>query len=540
LHSDLELQGVKLDPLPDPPEAMGSGDAMPASGPAASTPASASGEVSFSKQVAPMLVGKCGSCHIRGDKGGFNMKNYNDLMRGSKDGTVISPKNGPDSRIVELIRTKDMPRGGGSVSDQEMALLSKWIDQGAKFDGPNKDTNLADLGASAPKTEITTASGKVIKGGPFALEIGPVLVAECFGCHAEGRMPAGQYDMNMYAGLLKGGRVGNFNNQVAIVPGNPSGSLLIKKLRGTASDGERMPKDRAPLSNETIAKIEKWIGEGAKLDGGDPSRPIREIVAVAHAESLTHEELTKERAALAAHNWKLILPDAADEHEESPNFLVYGNVGKDQLKEVAKVAEAQGAKLQKQLKLPPGPLVKGRTTIYVFDKKYEYGEVGRMLEGRELPSNSRAHWNYTVIDAYVCLAPSKSNDASSLAGTLGKELAAIVIAAQGQVPRWFAEGSARNLAIKLDAKDPRYRQWEDDGMAVLSSGFKPETVLTAVGPETDQVAYLYVKRLLSDAPRYQKLLAGVRDGAPFDAAFAAAYGSTPAQFVNSLPAPARR
>ena len=38
---------------------------------------------------------------------------------------------------------------------------------------------------------------------------------------------------------------------------------MIKKLKGQA--GERMPLRQPPLSNEVIAKIEKWIADGAKF-----------------------------------------------------------------------------------------------------------------------------------------------------------------------------------------------------------------------------------------------------------------------------------
>ena len=48
-------------------------------------------------------------------------------------------------------------------------------------------------------------------------------------------------------------------------------------------------------------------------------------------------------------------------------------------------------------------LVKGRLTLYVFDKRYDYGEVGTMLERREIPASWRGHWRYTGVDAYGCV-----------------------------------------------------------------------------------------------------------------------------------------
>ena len=44
------------------------------------------------------------------------MANYTALMRGNKAGPVISAGKGKDSRIIEVIESGDMPRGGGRVS----------------------------------------------------------------------------------------------------------------------------------------------------------------------------------------------------------------------------------------------------------------------------------------------------------------------------------------------------------------------------------------------------------------------------------------
>ena len=52
------------------------------------------------------------------------------------------------------------------------------------------------------------------------------------------------------------------NSGAVVTPGDGSGSLLVKKLRGTAS-GLQMPKNQDPLDEATINLIETWIDEGA-------------------------------------------------------------------------------------------------------------------------------------------------------------------------------------------------------------------------------------------------------------------------------------
>lgn len=529
LHGDLELEGVKLPPLEiapaAEPEKGGASPAKPAAG--GGRPAAA-GEVSFTKQVVPLLVGKCGGCHVSQSKGGFSALSYEALMKGSKDGVVLTAKASAGSRIVQLIKEGDMPRGGNKVSDEELAMLCQWIDQGAKFDGANPAANITDpsliaatRGANKTEVDVQMATGK--ETVHFATDIGPVLVEQCYACHGAGRRSQANFDLDYFKGLLKGGDSGQ-----AVKPGKASDSLLIKKLRGTAADGARMPKDKPPLPEATIAKFEKWIDEGARFDGHDSSMPLETVVNIAHAESISHEELSLERAKRAEHDWKLVLPDSGNEHEDTENFVIYGNTGKDSLKEVAKLAEQHAAKLQKIFKLPAGPLVKGRMAIFVFDKKYDYGEVGRMMENRELPPESRGHWRYNFVDANVFILPAKNNE-YSLSGLLGQQIASVVVASQGFMPHWFAEGSGRTLTSTLDAKDVRPRRWEDDIPAILSSGGSPDTILKGSGEDADVLAYGFVKFLRGESSRYQTLLSSLKSNVPFEAAFKKAYGGTPAE-----------
>jgi hypothetical protein len=67
------------------------------------------------------------------------------------------------------------------------------------------------------------------------------------------------------AALLAGGKSG-----VAVKPGEPEQSLLVKSIRG---DRPVMPKAGAPLTAEQVALIERWIREGAKVDGGGGEKP---------------------------------------------------------------------------------------------------------------------------------------------------------------------------------------------------------------------------------------------------------------------------
>src|SRR5205807_964433 len=175
--------------------------------------------------------------------------------------------------------------------------------------------------------------------------------------------------------------------------------------------GARMPMRAAPLDDATIAKIEKWISEGARFDGPSATQPIEQVAAIVKAQHATHEELTKERAELADKNWRLGMPGAPANKSESTNFLVLGNVGENTLADIAKRAEALAPKVAEIFKAPKDqPLVKGRMTLFVFGERYNYGEFGQMVEKREVPAAWRGHYRYSIVDAYGAVLTPKSGD----------------------------------------------------------------------------------------------------------------------------------
>jgi WD40 repeat protein len=96
----------------------------------------------------------------------------------------------------------------------------------------------------------------------FIKDVAPILKENCFACH-DSRKRKGKLDMSTYDSLRKGGE-----SDDPITPGQADASTLF--LRITAHNASRMPPKESgdPLSKEKIAVIERWINDGAKLDGG--------------------------------------------------------------------------------------------------------------------------------------------------------------------------------------------------------------------------------------------------------------------------------
>ena len=90
----------------------------------------------------------------------------------------------------------------------------------------------------------------------FEKRIRPVLVAECYECHA-GAKQKGGLRLDHREALRKGGDTGP-----AIVPGHPDQSLLLRAL--SHADPElKMPKNGAKLDARILADFAAWITAGA-------------------------------------------------------------------------------------------------------------------------------------------------------------------------------------------------------------------------------------------------------------------------------------
>ena len=60
--------------------------------------------------------------------------------------------------------------------------------------------------------------------------------------------------------------------EIRVKPGDPAGSFLVKKLRGTGA-GLNMPNSGSPLAEPIITMIEDWIARGAKSTADECASP---------------------------------------------------------------------------------------------------------------------------------------------------------------------------------------------------------------------------------------------------------------------------
>jgi len=118
--------------------------------PAAEAPA-APAPVVFSKDIAPVLVKNCNACHgPREPKANFQVTSFQSLMKAGESGSAsVTPGKPEDSELFNLISSTDkdsrIPKDGDALPTEQIALVKRWIAEGAKFDGPNPQAMLADI-----------------------------------------------------------------------------------------------------------------------------------------------------------------------------------------------------------------------------------------------------------------------------------------------------------------------------------------------------------------------------------------------------------
>lgn len=106
--------------------------------------------VSFSKDLAPILLTKCQSCHgPKKAKGKYRVDTYaRAIAKGAGDYPGFTPKNLDESEVYYRLITDDederMPLDADPLSEEQIQLFKRWIEEGAKFDG-EPDAFLASI-----------------------------------------------------------------------------------------------------------------------------------------------------------------------------------------------------------------------------------------------------------------------------------------------------------------------------------------------------------------------------------------------------------
>jgi mono/diheme cytochrome c family protein len=208
--------------------------------PAASKPTA---QTAFQTGVLPLFKTNCVACHgaeLRQKE--LDLSTWETALKGGESGAVIVPGESEESRLYELITNGTMPPGEAHLGERDIEIIRGWIDAGA----PSPDGREA-------KEAIAAATYD---------DIIPVVLNHCTACHGLRRQEGG-LDLRTHESMLRGGKSGP-----AIVPGRPSESLLIRRIKA----GDMPPKKEMltngvkPVGKAELAKLVSWIEHGTPTE----------------------------------------------------------------------------------------------------------------------------------------------------------------------------------------------------------------------------------------------------------------------------------
>jgi len=529
LKDDLDLEGLDVSGIEIPDVKPSRSDPVRTAASAGKPAGRPAAGISFTRQVAPLLVTHCGGCHVTGRKGGFQMTSYDGLMKTG----VVQRGAGAASRLVEVIETGDMPRGGGKVAPQELATLVSWIDAGAAFDGPDPSAPLGQAGSApaAPNAGMAVAAATApvaLKPGDvsFAFEIAPVLLKNCAGCHDDDD-PEARLSMQTFTRFVRGGESG-----AAFVAGRAADSLLVRKIKGASGiEGQRMPIGKPPLPADAIALIEKWIAQGARLDMLGPNATLADLAAAGRARSLSHDQLKEARFAATEKLWRRALADEQAATATLDDVIVIGNLPQSRLDEAAAAIETAAAGARKQLVDGDAPLLKGGVACLLFAKAYDYSNFRQAILGEERPKGLMGNAGVSGDVAYgavILPAWSDADGDDDLAALAAEQIAAAAFTGRG-APAWFAQGAGRAVAAKVAPKAAVAKAWKTETAEALGRLAAPEDFFAGHAGPVAQAAIGggFVSALAPSPVKLRALVAKLDEGAAFDTAFADVFKSPP-------------
>ena len=188
--------------------------------------------VYFQQEVLPIIVSNCAKsgCHNAASHvEGLNLTTYAKIMSSG----IVKPNNASGSKLIKVVKQSGgeeamPPSGNQKLTAAQIALISKWITQGAK------DTSCVET--------FTTCDTTAVSYSGF---IAPLFSTFCAGCHSGGN-PSGGLSLNSFNGV-----------KAVALNGRLVGSI------SWSSGYQSMPQGGNKLTDCSINKIKAWINDGA-------------------------------------------------------------------------------------------------------------------------------------------------------------------------------------------------------------------------------------------------------------------------------------
>ena len=466
--------------------------------------------VSFTADVAPIITKNCVGCHgVARASATLNLETFAGWKKGGKNGQIVAPGNPNLSMIIRAVSVPimqgGMPKDGSPLPKEDIQKLALWISQGANFDGEADDVPLGKLRTAAKAREIDS---KIVINKPkgtetvsFTKDIAPWFTNLCLNCHS-GNTPRGGLSLVTFEDMMRGGDSGS-----VIIPGDKQNSRLYRLVGGL--ENPRMPQGQARITRQNYNDLTKWFEEGNVYDGGDPRKPIRDLVpsdaevAATKAKSMSDAEYESMRRALAEEVFRKALPNDTRVAVDGKEVMVIGTVPEARLKQVETWASTQLGDLRKAFG-PPG--IRGKLAVYVVKDKFGYDEV--VLAATKREASKESHGMSVVTDnqmeAYVILqdvGDEASVDSPGLkVNVIAQVTEAFLKRTNPAMPNWLTKGMGLTAGSSADSKNPWFKTLRAEA-SLLAPSLDPDDLFkdSSYSPGTvGAMGYTLVEYLISN------------------------------------------
>ena len=107
-------------------------------------------EPTFERHIRPILRQHCFDCHGATDtkEGNLDLRLVRFMKQGGDSGTAINFENPSESLLIQRVVSGEMPPGEAHMPAEQLAILKKWVEAGAKTDRPEPE----QIGPGVPIT----------------------------------------------------------------------------------------------------------------------------------------------------------------------------------------------------------------------------------------------------------------------------------------------------------------------------------------------------------------------------------------------------
>ena len=407
------------------------------------------------------------------------------MEKGGGRGTLAVAGNAQGSLLVQKLVTPNvpqrMPKGAEALKDKEIQTITAWVNEGAKFDGTDKNAELASLdkkpAGPPPRVDVVKATGN--EKVSFMRDIMPELMDTCGRCHNDRQKRSG-FSVASFEKVMQGGTSGR-----VIIAGSLEGSRLWRLVNG--DDLPVMPAgNQTGITRKWYNNLKIWIEEGAKFDGDDPKKAFptleeREAAALAR---LTPEQWIERRKKETAEQWKKTFQNVEPTIRESSDFLIYGDVTAARLEQIEKWAGEHAASLKSSFKVSESQLWKGKLAVFVFKDRFGYEEFNQSVHRREVPREVIGHSEVSGNMEEALIAMQDIGDAAT-ESTPGMHVnviehitGAFLKRGGGNLPDWVVRGTGLALANQHSKGNPYLTKMPGQAGDILlkSQIAKPEDI----------------------------------------------------------------